>query len=253
MAHDTRRSCARSSGLPRSVVSVYLIIDTSTRYGAAGLWVGGALVRAHLWYSKNNHTAELMPAIDGALQAEGVTLSHLKGIAVSHGPGGFSGLRVGIGVVKGLAFASGLPVVGVSTLEASAYPHRGAGMPVCAVIGSGRGVVAWARFQEADGWRRRTPDRITSVERMLELRGRHTLFCGEGVAQYEEAIREALGGRAQIALEPSPLSRLAGVAELGAAMLDAGDAVPVKALSPRYLRTPAITKPNAPRLVSRGA
>ena len=231
---------------------MYLNIDTSTRYGAVGLWADGALVRAHSWYSKNNHTVELMPAIDGALQAAGVTMSHLKGIAVAHGPGGFSALRVGLGVVKGLVFASGLPVVGVSTLEASAYPHRGAGMPVCAVIASGRGVVAWARFQEADVWRRRTPDRITSVERMLESRGRHTLFCGEGVAQHKEAIREALGGRAHVASEASPLSRLAGVAELGAAMLDAGDAVPVKALIPRYLRTPAITRPNAPRVVSRG-
>lgn len=232
---------------------MYLVIDTSTRYGAVGLWSDGALVRAHSWYSKNNHTVELMPAIDSALQAAGVTLAKLGGIAVADGPGGFSALRVGLGVVKGLVFASGLPVVGVSALEASAYPHRGSGLPVCALIASGKGVVAWARFQDARGWRRRTPDRITSIEQMLESRGRHTLFCGEGVAQHEEAIREALGSKAHLVVEPSPLGRLSAVAELGAGMLDAGESVPLKALRPRYLRTPAITRPKAPRPVSRGS
>ena len=231
---------------------MYLIIDTSTRYGAVGLWADDTLVRSYAWYSKNNHTSELMPAIDVVMKAAGTTPSGLAGIAVAHGPGGFSALRVGLGVAKGLAFATGLAVVGVSTLEASAYPHRGSGLPICAVIASGRGIVAWARFQQADGWQRRTPDRITPIERMLESRGRHTLFCGEGVAQHEEAIRQALGAKAHLAIDPAPLTRLAGVAELGAAMLDAGETVPVATLAPRYLRSPTITKPNAPKAVSRG-
>ncbi|MDA1036545.1 MAG: tRNA (adenosine(37)-N6)-threonylcarbamoyltransferase complex dimerization subunit type 1 TsaB [Chloroflexi bacterium] len=231
---------------------MYLIIDTSTRFGAVGLWEDDTLVRSLSWYSKNNHTSELMPAIDVVLKAAGMTPSALAGIAVAHGPGGFSALRVGLGVTKGLVFATGLSVVGVSTLEASAYPHRGSGLPVCALIASGRGVVAWARFQEADGWRRRTPDRITPVEQMLASRGRHTLFCGEGAALHTDAIREALGSKAHLVIDPAPLSRLAGLAELGAAMLDAGVTVPVTTLSPRYLRSPAISRPNAPKAVSRG-
>ena len=252
MARVTSRSCERSSGSRRTGASVYLIIDTSTHHGAVGLWADATLVRSQSWYSKNNHTSELLPAVGSVMEAAGVEVSGLKGIAVAQGPGGFSALRVGLGVAKGLAFASGLPVAGVSTLEASAYPHRGSGMPICAVVASGRGVAAWARFAQADGWRRRTPDRVTPVEEMLAARGRHTLFCGEGVAEHEEAIREALGGRAHLATDAAPLTRLLGVAELGAAMLEAGTVVPVAALAPRYLRLPTITKPKAPKAVSRG-
>ena len=232
---------------------MYLVIDTSTRHGAVGLWVNGALVRSQSWYSTNNHTMELMPNVDAVITGSGTTLSKLSGIAVAYGPGGFSALRVGLGVAKGLVFSSGLPVVGVSTLEATAYPHRGFRMRICALIASARGIVAWARFQQVDGWRRLTPDRITPVEQMLESRGRHTLFCGEGVAQYEHGIREALGGKAHLVAEPAPLTRLAGLAELGAAMLDAGDTTPLKELSPRYLRSPTITRPGVPKVVSRGS
>jgi tRNA threonylcarbamoyladenosine biosynthesis protein TsaB len=240
------------------MTGLYLAIDTSTRYGAVGLWSAGALVRAHSWYSRHNHTSELMPAVEAALAASGATMADLTGIAVAQGPGGFSALRSGLGAAKGLAFAANLPVVGVSTVEASAYPHRGAGLPVCALIESGRGIVGWARFQlSGDGqgatWARRTPDRVTSLDAMLTARGRHTLFCGEGVATHTDAIREALGDKAHLAIEPAPLSRIAGVAELGALRLDAGDADPVASLAPRYLRSPAITAPNPPKAITQAS
>ena len=227
----------------------YLIVDSSTRYGAVGLWVDGGLVRTQAWFSKNNHTSELLPAVDGVLSASGVTPAGLFGIAVASGPGGFSALRAGLGLVKGLAFATGLPVIGVSSIEASAYPHRGVGLPICAVIEAGRGAVAWARFAQDDSWKRRTPDRVTSLESMLAAKGRHTLFCGEGAGVHADAIREALGVRAHVIVEPTPLVRLAGVAALGVARLQAGEAESVAALRPRYLRSPSITPPKASGVV----
>jgi tRNA threonylcarbamoyladenosine biosynthesis protein TsaB len=234
------------------MTALYLAIDTSTRYGAVALWSGGTLVRAHSWYSRHNHTSELMPAVQAALAASGATMADLAGVAVAQGPGGFSALRSGLGVAKGLAFAAGVPVVGISTVEATAYPHRGAGLPLCALIESGRGIVGWARFQQTDSWARRTPDRVTPIEAMLEARGRHTLFCGEGVATHADAIRDALGDRAHLIIEPAPLSRVAGVAELGAQRLDAGDSDPVASLAPRYLRSPAITPPKPPKPIHPG-
>jgi tRNA threonylcarbamoyladenosine biosynthesis protein TsaB len=190
-----------------------------------------------------------MPAVDGVLTSAGVTPAQLAGIAVASGPGGFSALRSGLGVVKGLAFAAGLPVIGVSTIEASAYPFRDVGLPVCGLIEAGRGAVAWARFQESNGWKRRTPDRVTSLESMLAARGRHTLFCGEGAGTHADAIREALGAKAHVVVETTPLTRLAGVAALGVARLQAGEAEPVATLRPRYLRSPSITPPKAPGVV----
>lgn len=128
---------------------------------------------------------------------------------------------------------------------------------MCALIESGRGIVGWARFyqkgtSEGVTWTRRTPDRVTVLEGMLTHRGRHTLFCGEGVAQHADAIREALGTKAHLVIETAPLSRIAGVAELGALRLDAGDTDPVPSLAPRYLRSPSISVPKLPKLVVRG-
>jgi tRNA threonylcarbamoyladenosine biosynthesis protein TsaB len=234
------------------MTGLYLAIDTSTRYGAVGLWSAGALVRVHSWYSRHNHTSELMPAVEAALDAAGARIADVAGVAVAQGPGGFSALRSGLGAAKGLAFAAGVPIVGVSTVEASAYPHRGVGLPVCALIESGRGIVGWARFQQDVAWRRRTPDRVTTLEAMLSARGRHTLFCGEGVAQHADAIREAVGAKAHLVIEPAPLSRIAGVAELGALRLGVGDADRVASIAPRYLRSPAITAPKPPKQVARG-
>jgi len=147
---------------------MYLVIDTSTRHGAVGIWRDGTLARTLAWRSRHNHTAELMPAVDEVLKGIGAAPKELTGIVVAHGPGGFSALRVGLGAAKGLAFAVGAPLVGISTLEASAYPYRGVGLPVCSIIESGRDLMAWARFQEtAAGWKRRTADRITPSEALL--------------------------------------------------------------------------------------
>lgn len=232
----------------------YLIIDTSTQSGGVGVWRDGELKRTLAWRSRNNHTSELMPAIGIVLAGAGLTPADLQGLAVAHGPGGFSALRSGLGVAKGLAFAAGLPVVGVSSLEATAFSFRGLGYPVCAVIEAGRGAVAWASFAATpDSWRRRTPDRVTEIDALLMRTGRHTLFCGEGAELYADQLRRALGPRAHLASKAGPAARLEGLAELGARRLDAGDAEPLASLQPHYLRPPGITPAKRPTVVRQGA
>ena len=127
---------------------MYLVIDTSTHNGAVGLWRGDGLARTTAWSTRNNHTAELMPAVQGLLDAEHAAPADLTGVIAARGPGGFSALRAGLAVAKGLAFAVSAPLAGVSTLEATAYAFRGAGLPVCPLISAGRDLVAWARFQQ---------------------------------------------------------------------------------------------------------
>jgi len=106
--------------------------------------------------------------------------------------------------------------------------------------------------QVEDRWRRLTADRITPLDTMLDSRGRHTLFCGEGAGRHIVAISEALGSKAHIIEGPAPLSRLQGVAMLGGIRLDSGDGDAVAALAPRYLRSPGITRPAAPTRVRKG-
>ncbi len=254
-------------------MTAYLVIDTSTRYGAAGLWRNG-LSRVVSWRSHNNHTAELMPAVRSLTDAEGIAPDALEGIAVSVGPGGFSALRTGIGVAKGLAVAWGLPVAGVSTLEASAYPYRTAAERVCAVLPAGRGVVAWALYGMNDGsWGALTEEQVSAIPDFAAAQSTParsgaaqsaaaqpgatqpaatTLFCGESVGDVADALRERLGADARCVTEPAPLARLSGVAELGAALLASGEASAATSIAPRYLRPPRITPPRPPKPVAGG-
>ena len=233
---------------------MYLIIDTPTKYGAAGIWRDGGLVRLMSWKSWHNHTAELMPAIESLLAMEGLAPTGLEGVVVTSGPGGFGALRAGMSVAKGFATALQVPLVGVSTLEASAYPYREAGYTVCPLLEAGRGQVAWARFQQtAGGWVRHTPDQVTSGQALLISTARRTLFCGEGVQVYAKLLREAMGARAHLLSHAIPLDRLEGAAAIGSARLSSGEADSPAALQPHYLRPPGITPPRPPQPVRYGA
>lgn len=233
-------------------MTTYLVIDTSTRYGAAGLWQDG-LSRLVSWRSRNNHTAELMPAVQWLTEAEGISPHTLDGVAVSVGPGGFSALRTGIGVAKGLAVASAFPVAGVSTLEASAYPYHSAAERICAVLPAGRGAVAWAVYGISGGtWNAQSEEQVSAIPDFTAAQSGETLFCGESVPDVADALRERMGTAARFVSESAPLARLAGVAEIGAAMLGSGKASSASAIAPRYLRSPRITPPGAPRPVAGG-
>ncbi len=233
-------------------MTAYLVIDTSTRYGAAGIWRDG-LSRVVSWRSRNNHTAELMPAVRWLTEAEGIAPDALDGVVVSVGPGGFSALRTGIGVAKGLAVAWGLPIAGVSTLEASAYAYRLSAERICAVLPAGRGAVAWAAYGVRDGsWSALGDELVSPIPEFVAAQSGETLFCGESAADVADALREHMGPDARSVTEPAPLARLAGVGEIGAAMLASGQASGASFITPRYLRSPRITPPRTPKPIAGG-
>lgn len=231
---------------------MHLIIETSTGAGAVGLWrPGHGLAASREWESLHNHTAELMPAVRALVEEAGGT-ERLTGIGAATGPGGFSALRAGLGVAKGLAFASGLPLVGVSTLEATAYPHRGSGAVVCAVIVAGRALAGWAMFDaRGGGWRRLSDDRVTDIDELAaSLRG-EMLLAGEGAAAWAERLI-AENGEARLAEERQPASRLCGAGALTAERLERGERDAPAGLAPHYARPPGIGTPKPPARVGRG-
>ena len=236
-------------------MTAYLVIDTSTRYGSVGLWADG-LSRAAAWRSRNNHTSELMPAVQWLLDAEGLSPNGLDGVIVAVGPGGFSALRTGLGVAKGLALAASLQIASVSSLEAMAYAWRDSAVRVCALLSVGRDAVAWGAFGSTGGvhGKRSPANRYRPWQEFARAQpDGETLFCGEASDAVRDALRDRLGDDARFAAEPSALIRLAGAAELGAALFAAGKAGPAAAAEPRYLRAPAITQPNKPSRVRYGS
>ena len=249
-------------------MAVYLFIDTSTRSGMVGLWRDGSMAGARYWHSPHNHTAELMPAVDETMSKAGATPGDLDGVGVALGPGGFSALRAGLGVAKGLVLALNIPLAGVSTLEAAAYPHRGEGATLCSIVEAGRTLVAWAVFDTSSdpsldpskgdagdapsgGWRRAHEDQVSSIDEAIAACGPDTVFVGEGAVAYAATIKAAQP-TAQI-VDGGPEGRLDGLALLAGARLDAGDVDPVASLQPRYARPPEIGKPRLPRAVPHGS
>jgi tRNA threonylcarbamoyladenosine biosynthesis protein TsaB len=217
-----------------------LAIDTSTRYAAVALADDGRTLAFRGWYSSSSHTAQLMPAISQILQDSKAAPGDLTGIAVALGPGGFSALRVGLSVAKGLAMAGHKPLVGIGTLDLEAWPYLGSGLPVCALLDSGRKEVASALFT-VEGTRARA-DSISPPDELVPEVTQPTVFCGEGAANWESLIRKTLGSRALV-VRALPGGRIGSLAELGRRRLAAGELDDPALLQPYYLRMPSIGGP----------
>ena len=143
-------------------------------------------------------------------------------------------------VAKGLASASKKPLVGIGTLDMEVLPYLRSGMPVCALLDSGRKEVASAFFA-IDGSRSRD-DSISPPEELLPEVTQATIFCGEGVANWGNMIKDALGDTVMV-VRPSPAGRIFSLTEMGRQLLDSGESDDPSLLQPYYLRMPSIGGP----------
>ena len=220
-----------------------LAIDTSTDTASLAL-VRDRLVLAELtWRCGQNHTRQLMPNLEHLLHQLGLSPSEITGIIVARGPGSFNGLRVGISAAKGLAFSLGVPIVGISSLEAEAYQYAGTGLPVCPVFNAGRGEIATAMYQQRDGeWLQLADEGITTVDVLCSGITARTIFCGEYMPDVAPRIKELLKDKAVIPSVTTGLRRGAFLAELGLKRLEAGENDEPATLQPIYLRRPSITR-----------
>lgn len=217
-----------------------LAIDTSTRQAGVAVYAAGALPAELGWCAGRAQTAALLGEIDRCLALASLTPAGLGAVAVATGPGSFNALRVGLSTAKGLAFALGLPLVGVPTLDVTAYPHGAGGRPVRAVLAAGRGRLVSALYRWQDGATRRVGDYSnTSVEELAATIVEPTLLCGE--LDPDVAARLAtLAPAAQLAPPALRGRRAAALAELAWGRLRAGDTDDPAALQPLYVHGPTV-------------
>lgn len=219
-----------------------LAIDTATEIASIALSRAGEVQAELTWPSGQNHTIELIPNIIHLLRQARIELKKIDAIIVAKGPGSFNGLRVGVGTAKGLAFALGIPLVGIGTLEVEAFPYAETGLPICPVQDAGRGEIAAAMYQLRNGkWQRLMAEHITSVEELCPKIAQSTLFCGRFSPATSQQIERQLGERAIIL--KGTLRRAGFLAQLGWRRLELGDYDQPATLQPLYLRRPAITTP----------
>lgn len=211
-------------------------IDTATGYASLALHDGFQVRIEHTWKSPRRHTVELLPRLVAALEQLGVGADHLSGVAVTRGPGSFTGLRVGMAVAKGLALARGLPLVGVPTLDVVATAQGRDRRPLCAVLQAGRKRICVATYRWRGGeWCVHKEPRLTTWSDLVEGVTSPTLFCGE-VDPAGSDVLTALGELA-VLLPPATRLRRAGfLAEVAWQRLNRGATDDPATLTPIYLR-----------------
>ncbi len=219
-----------------------LAIDTSTAIASLALSVKGEVQAELTWHAGRSHTTELMPTIVHLLHLAKVEIEDMQGIIVAKGPGSFTGVRVGVSTAKGLCFALGVPLVGISTLEVEAFAHAATSLPVCPILGAGRGEIAAALFQmQGEKWARLTTEHITNVDDLCSEIEHQTIFCGEIPPEVAQRLKHRLGSKAIILQGGASLRRAGFLAQLGWRRLEAKDFDDPATLQPLYLRKPAVT------------
>lgn len=222
-----------------------IAIDTSTDTASLALVENNRIMAELTWNCGKNHTVQLLPNLNYLLDQNASSLESADCIIVARGPGSYNGLRVGISTARGLAYSLGIPIVGISTLEAEAWQHAGTGLPVCPILNAGREEVATALFRMTDeGWTRFEEDHLSSVNDLCSGINTETVFCGEYVAKIEEELKTELGDKAIIISPVASLRRAGFLAELGLKRIKVGDFDDTAILQPHYFRGPSITKPN---------
>ncbi len=214
-----------------------LAIDTATACCSVAVRVDGETAAELSTVSRRTHSVHLMALIREALTLAEMDLSRLDGLAVAVGPGSFTGLRIGISTVKGLAFAAGKSCVGVSSLEALAYACLPWPAPICALMDARKGEVYAGIFRgKGERWERIGAERVLPPEALLRtIEGPH-LFVGDAVPVYADRIREILGDLAIWAPAERHYPKASIVARLAVGRLGETDPAGIAGLVPHYLR-----------------
>lgn len=210
-----------------------LALDTSTETAGIALY-DLPRVSELTWLAGRNQTASILEQVEYLLRLNGAALSDIGLIAVAIGPGGFNGLRVGLSLAKGLCFSLGIPIAGVDTLDAVAYPHAGARIPIRAFVPAGRSRVVFADYRYRHGrWVRLSERRNERQEAILDGVGERTLIAGEVNAEIESMIEEN-----SLAVLPPPALRLrrpSYIAEIARERWIRGETDRLDALEPVYI------------------
>ncbi|HEX6776019.1 MAG TPA: tRNA (adenosine(37)-N6)-threonylcarbamoyltransferase complex dimerization subunit type 1 TsaB [Methylomirabilota bacterium] len=213
-----------------------LAVESATLSGGAAILDGDRLLGEITLNIAITHSERLLAAVDRLVVDCGLAPADLEGLAVSVGPGSFTGLRVGLATVKGLAMALDLPIAPVPTLDALAARLPFADAPVCPILDARKNEVYLSlyRWRGDRMWREREYLALPPELAVAELTA-PVILLGDGI----EACRPWLDGQGDgIRITPvaQRLPAAATVAELGHALLAAGGGVGAEALVPLYLR-----------------
>jgi len=229
---------------------VILALETASEVGGVALLDGDRSLGERVLSDRGRHAAELMPAVRDLLAAADRHLDDVEFVALSIGPGSFTGLRIGLSTALGLCFGSGRRILPVPTLAALSL-EAGDRPAIVPMLDARRGQVYAGLY--AQGGRSLRADEVTSPLPWLESLGEHAevWLLGPGARLYHNEIESVLGARAHLLGAEQGEPRAANVARLGREIAEQGGALAPSEVEPRYLRPPEAVEKRAALLAQR--
>lgn len=217
-----------------------LAIDTASRWLGLALHDGQSVLAETGWRLGDTHTVELAPAVADMLKRAKVEATDLSAIAVAIGPGSYTGLRIGLGLAKGLALANQTRLIGVPTLDIVAASQPQSKGQLVAVCEAGRTRVCAGsyKWEGGKGWQSQGDPTIVSWEELVASVEEPATFAGEISSEGAKMIR-ASQKSLKIASAATSVRRAGCLAEIGWTRLRRGRTDDPAELVPIYLRDPA--------------
>jgi tRNA threonylcarbamoyladenosine biosynthesis protein TsaB len=214
-----------------------LAVDTSSTGCSVALTDGEHLLAEINLVSTQTHSRHLAGIIADACRLAGLAVGGMGAYAVVKGPGSFTGLRIGVSTVKGLAEAAGRPILGISALQTLAEQATASRALVCPLIDARRGEVYFSTYRVIDGVLvERHPEDVLRPDQFLHTIDAPCTFVGNGAVIYRAIIRDNLGDSAYFDRSSTDHIRASTVARLALKRLENGDSDEITHFIPVYVR-----------------
>lgn len=215
-----------------------LAIDNSTMYGNVALTSPDGLLAEHSLLSRLTHSKRLLASLENMLQENELDWHQLDALAVCLGPGSFTGLRIGLATIKGIAMATGLPLIGISSLDGLACQLPFARHQICPLLDARKHEIYTAFYQSStDGMvERQGRYLVMPPEELLQIIDRPTIFVGDGVNVYGDLLKEGLGSKALFAPEHIIFPRAATIGKLALERFEKKEFLDPALAVPLYIR-----------------
>lgn len=217
-----------------------LAIDSSSIVSSVAIVKEDTLIAEYTINVKKTSSQTLLPMIDEIFRMTGMDKKEIKAIAVTSGPGSFTGLRIGAATAKGLALALGVDIISVPTVEAMAYNYNYCNKLICPIMDARRNQVYTGIYQcEDEQLEEIMPQCAISIdelmERLLELKQK-VVFIGDGIPVFKEYIMERMGNQCFFAKQHSDRQKAGALGAIAWEKYKRGEMVSADTFAPEYLR-----------------
>jgi len=217
-----------------------LSIDTATPVAGVALVDDKKTYYEALANTGYKHSRTLLEMIDVSFRQTGYTLGDVDAIAITTGPGSFTGLRIGLATAKGLALAAGKPLIGIPTLDAIAHNLSWKPGLICPLLNARKGEVYTSFYQSGKrltDYQALSPEDLARMaNQIMEQTGDTTItFLGDGVSEYRSMLHDFLG-EALVSPPEYWLPRVSAVGSLAAGRYLCGQLDDLFSLAPTYVR-----------------